>query len=201
MIKTQKFKTPKIQWLLAESEEAAAVAPHVVGLAPVQVQDPPGSSPGEVGHAAAATREHPAGAEGDDLEPPLFIRVPGPEGEQVLDLRCNEAERFEALLDLLGRCAPGEVEEAELGVHRTLALDQEVFGRNTLILPVVLAERDHDAERHRVIDAHRKTIVLEGLVVVPEERLEVLGRDLTLFHKAKEVLHLTERRSGHGYFL
>lgn len=117
----------------------------------------------------------------------------------MLDLSRHEVERSEALLDLLGRGAPAQVDETELGLNLTLPVDREVLGHDVLALPVVLAGGDHAGERQPVVDRDRETVVLEKCIRVPEERLKVPVRDLTLGDKSEKMLHLAERRGCHGY--
>ena|GEM_PF-4289067 len=65
--------------LLANGSEPVADAPPEV--VPVQAQPAPRAAPDEVRHAAAAVAILPHGAESDDWELSLLLRVSGAEGQ------------------------------------------------------------------------------------------------------------------------
>ncbi len=74
---------PKVQVLLADREEPAVVAPHVARFVPAQVEFALAFDPTEGVHAAITVGIDPDGAERHDRKLLLFVRVLGPEREQL----------------------------------------------------------------------------------------------------------------------
>ena len=144
-------RRPRVQVLLADSEEATVVIPVVV-VEPVQAQAALGTAPVEVGNAAVAATARPDRTEGDDRELTLDFGIGTPEGEEFLD-GCGA----EALLVEFGECVVGrdrtvEVNELSGALDHAVPIDREVLGRDVRILPVVGSCLDHLFESLAVVD-------------------------------------------------
>ncbi len=110
--------------LIADGEEATEAVPSIV--VPVEVEAPFRPAPVEAGHVAVTIAVDPRRAEGDDRELALDVGERRPERQQLLDRRGAQAVRVEVRLGLARARHLVEVDELEVDLDETLALDLEV---------------------------------------------------------------------------